>query len=176
VKFRFRRALFRGLIIPNLFASVLWLIAHAGDFSFVHGKSPWFIYCFCFSLSSTAISLYEWIRSTRNAAQGTNLPSNAEFLFYLFLDAQDCDALVGDLEERYGFIRKKFGMRRANFWYWTQALHSVVPIIWAWATNHLKKPVAILGSWALGSNLVKSEWLRESLKKIVAEVMRRIGL
>ncbi len=31
--------------------------------------------------------------------------SNAEFLFYLFLDAKNCDALVGDLEERYKIVR-----------------------------------------------------------------------
>jgi hypothetical protein len=60
-------------------------------------------------------------------------PLNAEFLFYLFMTPQDCDALVGDLEERYKLIHKRFGRRRANFWYWTQAVTSVGPIVWAWA-------------------------------------------
>jgi hypothetical protein len=66
------------------------------------------------------------------------LPKNAEFLFYLFLDPQNCDALVGDLEERYRLIREKFGRRRANFWYWTQALQSVGPIVWAWGKRTLR--------------------------------------
>src|SRR5208337_2404793 len=65
-------------------------------------------------------------------------PTNAEFLFYLFLDAKNCDALVGDLEERYKVIRKKFGARRANFWYWTQTIRSVGPIAWAAIKKFLK--------------------------------------
>jgi hypothetical protein len=58
-------------------------------------------------------------------------PLNAQFLFYLFLEAQNCDAMVGDLEERYRLIHKKFGHRRAAFWYWTQVIRSVGPIVWA---------------------------------------------
>jgi hypothetical protein len=58
-------------------------------------------------------------------------PINASFLFYLFLDAKNCDALVGDLEERYKLIHKQFGVRRANFWYWTQTVTSIAPIVWA---------------------------------------------
>jgi hypothetical protein len=68
-------------------------------------------------------------------------PLNAEFLFYLFLNQSNCDALVGDLEERYKLIRKKFGARRANFWYWVQVLTSVGPIIWA-ATKRLLRAVS----------------------------------
>jgi len=67
-------------------------------------------------------------------------PPTLEFFFYLFLDAKNCDALVGDLEERYKFIRKKFGVRRATFWYWVQVITSLSPIIWA-ATKHLLKAV-----------------------------------
>ena len=60
------------------------------------------------------------IRSKRQSGP----PPNAQFLFYLFLDAQNCDAIVGDLEERYRLIHKRFDARRANFWYWTQAIRS----------------------------------------------------
>jgi hypothetical protein len=56
---------------------------------------------------------------------------NAEFLFYLFLDAKTCDALVGDLEERFKLIYERLGKRRANLWYWTQVISSVSPIVWA---------------------------------------------
>ncbi len=58
-------------------------------------------------------------------------PINAEFLFYLLMPPKDCDAIVGDLEERYELVHKKFGPRKANFWYWKQALSSVFPIVWA---------------------------------------------
>src|SRR5262249_53715933 len=68
-------------------------------------------------------------------------PSVVQFLFYLFLDPQNCDALVGDLEERYRLIRKKFGKRKADFWYWTQAIHSVCPVAWRWCKNLVMKPV-----------------------------------
>ena len=68
-------------------------------------------------------------------------PVNATFLLYLFYDAPNCDALVGDLEERYKIIRKKFGARRASFWYWVQVITSVGPITWA-ATKRLLKAVS----------------------------------
>lgn len=82
--------------------------------------------------------LIQW-RAKHRLPRTSNVPPlNAEFLFYLFLDAQNCDALVGDLEERYRLIYKKFGQRRANFWYWTQAIRSVGPIVWAWMKKVLK--------------------------------------
>jgi len=66
----------------------------------------------------------------RTASSMGRPPLDAEFLFYLFLDPLNCDAVVGDLEERYRLIGQKFGPRRANFWYWTQAARSVGPIVW----------------------------------------------
>lgn len=68
-------------------------------------------------------------------------PVNAKYLFYIFLDQNNCDAIVGDLEERYRIIRRKFGPRRATFWYWTQAIRSVGPIAWAW-TKWVMKAVS----------------------------------
>jgi hypothetical protein len=57
-------------------------------------------------------------------------PLNAEFLFHLFMPSpQSADALVGDLEERYRYLRKRFGARRANFWYWWQTLISLRPVM-----------------------------------------------
>ena len=71
----------------------------------------------------------------------TQPPPTLEFFFYLFLDAKNCDALVGDLEERYKIIRKKFGARRANLWYWVQVTRSVSPLAWA-ATKRMLKAVS----------------------------------
>jgi hypothetical protein len=81
-------------------------------------------------------------------------PLNAAFLFYLFLTPQNCDALVGDLEERFKLILRKFGRRRANFWYWTQTLMSVGPIVWAWAKKVSMKPVVGIVTWAVAKGLL----------------------
>jgi hypothetical protein len=98
----------------------------------------------------------------RPKSQALNLrpPPDAEFLFYLFLDAQNCDALVGDLEERFMLIGEKFGQRRANFWYWTQALRSVGPIAWAWVKKVSVKPVIGIIAWAVARGLIGHDgWL-----------------
>lgn len=108
--------------------------------------------------------------SNRYGRTSARSPVIAEYLFYLFMDAQKCDALVGDLEERYKLIHKKFGQRRANFWYWTQALSSVLPIVWAWAKKVVMKPVVAAITWAAARHLLKdNSWL-----VIVAEVWKRI--
>jgi hypothetical protein len=97
-------------------------------------------------------------------------PLNAAFLFYLFLDDKNCDALVGDLEERYKLILNKFGPRKAYFWYWTQALRSVMPIVWAWTKKAAVKPVIGIVAWAVGKGLVGHDsWLAA-----VAEIWKRI--
>jgi hypothetical protein len=74
------------------------------------------------------------------------VPITAEFLFHLFLSPEDCDALVGDLEERYRLIAKKFGRRRANFWYWVQTFISLRPIIWA-AAKRVSGLVTMIEAW-----------------------------
>lgn len=99
-------------------------------------------------------------------------PLDAEFLFFLFYDPQRCDALVGDLEERYKLIHTKFGKRRADFWYWTQALQSVGPIVWAWTKRAALKPVLSILAWAVGKNLIA----QDSLWGLVVDLWRRIRL
>jgi len=59
-------------------------------------------------------------------------PLKAEFLFHLLLKPQEADAIVGDLEERYKLIYRRFGKERANRWYWYQAITSLVHISMAW--------------------------------------------
>ena len=99
-------------------------------------------------------------------------PTTAEFLFYLFLDAANCDAIVGDLEERYPLIRSKFGKRRANFWYWTQAIRSVGPVAWAWAKRLLLKPIIAVIAWAVAKGIIG----HDSWVAAVVEVWKRIRL
>jgi hypothetical protein len=95
-----------------------------------------------------------WNNKPGSAGKATYRPPlNAQFLFYLFLDAKTCDALVGDLEERYRTVLKKFGTRRANSWYWVQVITSLSPFIWA-ATKRLLKAAsgvaAMLEIWRRG--------------------------
>lgn len=97
-------------------------------------------------------------------------PLSAEFLFHLFLATEKCGALLGDLEEGYKLIHKKFGPSAANFWYWTQALRSVGPIAWAWAKTAVLKPVIGVIAWALAKSLIGHDsWLAS-----VVEIWKRI--
>ena len=101
---------------------------------------------------------------------GHAAPINAEFLFYLFLDAKNCDAIVGDLVERCKLIHKKFGARRASFWYRTQAIRSVGPIVWAWGKKIALKPVIGVVAWAVAKRLVTYDsWLAA-----LVEIWKRI--
>jgi hypothetical protein len=110
------------------------------------------------------------IRRAKSRAGLAIVPINDEFLFYLFLDAQNCDALVGDLEERYKLIHKKFGKRRTDLWYWTQAIRSVGPIVWAWAVKIGMKPLAGVVAWAAAKGILKHDsWLAA-----LVELYRRI--
>ena len=102
-----------------------------------------------------------WLRTEVSPVERPSTPPiDPEFLFYLFISPQNCDALVGDLEERYKLIHKKFGRRRADFWYWTQTVVSLGPIVWAWANKVLMKPVVAFAGWAVAKGLVGHDsWL-----------------
>jgi len=69
-----------------------------------------------------------WLSKRRRVSNRP--PLDAKYLFHVFLDRQNCDALVGDLEERYSLIRKEFGQRRADLWFWIQTIRSVGPMMW----------------------------------------------
>jgi len=97
-------------------------------------------------------------------------PRNAEFLFYVFMPPQNCDAVVGDLEERYRLIHKKFGRRRANFWYWTQAVRSLGPIVWVWTKKISLKPFAAAVAWAIAKGLIG----HDSRLAVLVELYRKI--
>jgi len=101
---------------------------------------------------------------SRNSS--TAPPLNAEFLFYLFLSPQNADAIVGDLEERYRFLNKKFGRHRANFWYWFQTFVSLRPIIWA----AMKKPLATLAGMAAAKGLIGHDGWIAALIEFVKKV------
>lgn len=100
----------------------------------------------------------------------SGVPRNAEFLFYLFLDPKNCDALVGDLVERYKLIHKKFGRRRANFWYWWQTAISLGPIVSAWLKRVVIKPALALIGWAVAKGLVGHDGWLAALVEVVKKV------
>jgi hypothetical protein len=101
-------------------------------------------------------------------------PSRATFLFYLFLNPKDCDALVGDLEERYKLIFKKFSKGKADFWYWSQAIRSTVPIAWPWLKKLVLKPVAWFSGWLVAHGLLNDGSLLEFVKNMLAEWTKRV--
>jgi hypothetical protein len=106
----------------------------------------------------------------RSGRLQTRPPLNAEYLFYLFMTPQNCYAFVGDLEERYRLICRKFGRRRADFWYWTQTAMSLGPVVWAWAKKIVLKPVLGIAGWAVAKGLVGHDgWLAT-----VVELWKRI--
>jgi hypothetical protein len=65
----------------------------------------------------------------RTGANGQRPPRNAEFLLCLVCPKDKCDALVGDLEERYPSMCQKFGEDRARLWYWWQVIRCLAPLI-----------------------------------------------
>jgi hypothetical protein len=108
-----------------------------------------------------------------NAASSDVLtpPVNAEFLFYLFMDAKNCDALVGDLQERYRLIHKTFGASKANFWYWRQAIQSVSPIVRAWGKKIVMKPAVGIITWAAAKHLLSDgSWLATVAEFVKAKI------
>ena len=99
-------------------------------------------------------------QSSTKRPKGFTPPIDATFLFYLFMTPPNCDALVGDLEERYKLIHKKFGHRRANFWYWTQTVTSLGPIAWGWSKKVVMKPAIAFAGWAVAKGLLGHDsWL-----------------
>ena len=137
-----------------VFLCFVFIMAYLGDWSSLGKHTLDFMAMFGFLLVVN--------RTTRShtKAPNTSPPANAEFLFYLFLTPENCDAIVGDLEERYRLIHKKFGSRRANFWFWTQVLRSLGPIAWAWTKKFLMKPVVAVIAWAIGKGFMGHDsWL-----------------
>jgi hypothetical protein len=72
-----------------------------------------------------------WISGRRSSP--TVPPRDARFLIFLLMPNATGDALLGDLEERFGRIAsdKTLGPRHAHYWYWFQVVISLRPLAWA---------------------------------------------
>ena len=74
-------------------------------------------------------------------------PARAELLLHLFLKADERDAVIGDLLERFAAKHKRFGDRAAHLWFYGEVFRSLWPLA--------KRTIAkISGVIALG------EWIR----------------
>jgi hypothetical protein len=56
-------------------------------------------------------------------------PANLELLLHLAMSPADCEALIGDLEERYRKLATRLGRKRADIWYAKQVLTSIWPLL-----------------------------------------------
>lgn len=57
------------------------------------------------------------------------LPKAGEFLLYLFLSTLERDAIVGDLEEQFPKVQRKFGERAARVWFYNHIWFSLWPLL-----------------------------------------------
>ena len=89
---------------------------------------------------------FELVRVEETKRLNRNPPVSGEYLLYLFLSKKDSEAVAGDLEERWRKIKKKFGVRRANFWYWTQVVRSLWPFGVA-AAKRVSGLLAVIEAW-----------------------------
>ena len=80
-----------------------------------------------------------------NASKIAESPKFAEYLIYFILSKQDRVNLIGDLEEEYGEVLKKFGRKAASVWYYKQVFTSIRPVVW----NRLVRwgAIAWIGDW-----------------------------
>lgn len=56
-------------------------------------------------------------------------PKLAEYIIYLFIPRNSRDAILGDLEEDFNEVSKKFGLWHARLHYWVQVLRCIWPLI-----------------------------------------------
>lgn len=74
-------------------------------------------------------------------------PRNYELLLHLFLPRDQCEFIVGDLEERYHKIVARLEVRRARWWYRKQVFTSLWPLFRA-ALRRLKTGL-VVGAFSL---------------------------
>ena len=56
-------------------------------------------------------------------------PFYAEYLLYFLLGKSERETIIGDLQECYGKLMRRFGKRAADLWYYKQVVGSVWPLL-----------------------------------------------
>jgi hypothetical protein len=79
-----------------------------------------------------------------------DVPMNGEFILHLLLSKEDQEVVMGDLIERYGQKRERFGEQRARVWFYCEVLRSVWPL--------LRRAIA-----RAGALIAAAEWLRRHI-------------
>jgi hypothetical protein len=87
-----------------------------------------------FREGSAPVSKHHWVPismfvETPDQAQP---PANLDFILYFLMSRADCDALIGDLQERYSHLVERLGKVRADLWYAKQVSASVWPLLSSW--------------------------------------------
>jgi hypothetical protein len=82
-------------------------------------------------LVEIALLLKQIWRSPKTSDQAQP-PANLDFILYFLMPRADCDALIGDLAERYSHLVERLGKVRADLWYAKQVLTSVWPLLSSW--------------------------------------------
>jgi hypothetical protein len=80
----------------------------------------------------------------------------AQVLLSRLMPTEQIVALLIAERDKLNLILKKFGACKANFWYWTQAIRSVGPIVWAWMKKAALKPVVGILAWGVRGLLPRS--------------------
>jgi hypothetical protein len=58
-------------------------------------------------------------------------PLNVEILFRCFIAKDDCEAIIGDVNERFRIILMVQGHRSAELWYWRQVIQLFFLLVFA---------------------------------------------
>jgi hypothetical protein len=75
-----------------------------------------------------------WAKLLSNPAKPSVVvkrPPNVTPLFSLFLSLEACEAVIGDIQERYTSIFSRLGKHHASVWFWKQVIASLATFAWA---------------------------------------------
>ena len=81
------------------------------------------------------IRIYGNLKKERADFAEQKQPSPRKWLsspLHLFVDPNECAAIVGDLEEKWRITRQEEGRLPAAHWYVKQVILSLGPLAWAW--------------------------------------------
>ena len=83
-----------------------------------------------------AVDLIDLLRRTEKLVEDvTKLVANprppalAEYVLHLVLGKEEREAVIGDLVQDYRHIRRRFGKRKADFWFHKQVIWSLWPFL-----------------------------------------------
>lgn len=80
-------------------------------------------------LTNQSFSTFFELDENEKKAQSFAPPQYAEYLIYLLIPKNNREAVLGDLEEDFHAVNKKFGLRKAQFLYWFEVIRSIWPFV-----------------------------------------------